>query len=193
MVHIWTYWSRLLTQVKQNIVAWGKTDQTACVFIKTQCIQLHAWHAYIVHIAFSCLGLVYTRMHQQVAYCVGVVWCKYGGLEVIPWSPQYRSNWHLLSASKAVRCSTHRHIYNEYWSVNGKTEDNYDWAWPAVNDALPKFITLLTKIYVHSKFMIITGPLNGNLYIYVKCTYYMFDLCIHWTERLEISGKRAKS
>ena len=55
--------------------------------------------------------------------------------------------------------------YIEYWSVNGKTEDNYD---RAVDDALalPKFITLLTKIYVHSKFMIITGSLNGNLYIY---------------------------
>ena len=52
VVHIWTYLSRLLTQVKQHVVAWGKTDQTASVFIKIQCIQLHAWHAYIVHIAF---------------------------------------------------------------------------------------------------------------------------------------------
>ena len=35
---------------------------------------------------------------------------------------------------------------------------------PTVNDvlALPKFILLLTNMYVHSKLMIITGSLNSN-------------------------------
>ena len=35
--------------------------------------------------------------------------------------------------------------YNEYWSVNEEFEFNYDE--PAVNDALTKFIALLTKMY----------------------------------------------
>ena len=35
---------------------------------------------------------------------------------------------------------------------------------PAVDDVLTKFIVLLTKMYVHSKLMIITGLLHGNLY-----------------------------
>ena len=47
---------------------------------------------------------------------------------------------------------------------------------PTVNDglALPKFILLLTNMYVHSKLMIITGSLNGNLYMWnahIRLTY----------------------
>ena len=34
---------------------------------------------------------------------------------------------------------------------------------PAVDDALSKFIALLTKMYVHSKLMTITGLLNGEI------------------------------
>ena len=40
----------------------GKTDQSACVFIKTQCCAysyMHGMHILYVHVAFSCLGLVY--------------------------------------------------------------------------------------------------------------------------------------
>ena len=57
----------------------GKTDQSACVFIKTHamlCIQLHAWHAYIVCTCSLFLPWPCICMHQQVAYCGGVVWCK---------------------------------------------------------------------------------------------------------------------
>ena len=42
---------------------------------------MHGMHIYIseciciVNVAFW-LGLVYIRMHQQVAYYEGVVWCK---------------------------------------------------------------------------------------------------------------------
>ena len=42
-----------------------------------------------------------------------------------------------------------------------KTEDNYDRG----DDALPKLIALLTKMYVNSKLMTITGSLNGNFYM----------------------------
>ena len=79
-------------------------------------------------------------------------------------APQYRSNWHLLSASKAVRYYTHRHTMNTGLSTKRLKTNMIE---PTVNDvlALPKFILLLTNMYVHSKLMIITGLLYGNTYM----------------------------
>ena len=93
----------------------------------------------------------YIKRVQELRHMTMVAWRSHH-----KHAPQYRSNWHLLSASRLSDVI----LTDIRWILKTIMIE------PAVNDALTKFIKDVCTQQINDYLMIITGLLNGNFYMW---------------------------